>query len=156
MSEDFVSYLFSCKKNDISPFDNFQSKIEKENQYNKYIENTEKISSNAKFIEEFIINDKVVGRKFYNKKGEIKYLEAFRNKKLEIVGISENVTFLHLYDVKEKIGYNENNFIGFRYYEKGPKEKDPVYFTLIKKYAAKYYILEKYEKKRDINGNLFL
>ena len=71
------------------------------------------------------------------------------------MGISPNITFFYISDKEFKNGYSENKIIGFRYYDKGPKILDSKYFTLIKKYDSKYYILEKNEKIIDINDNSF-
>ena len=155
MSEEFTSFLISSKKGKESLDNISQIQKKKVNQYDKYIEGTEKISSNPKYIKNFVIKGEVVGRKYFNKSNEIKYLEVFSNKKLNIVGISKNIAFLHLYDKEEKNEYNEDKFIGYRYYEIDPQDKTPTYFTLIKKYDSNYYILEKNHEIKDINDNKF-
>lgn len=154
MSEEYLSYMFSLEKNKEIPIKTLP-KPKKENLYDDCFEMTEKISSNPKYINDFVIDEKILGRKFCNKKGEIKYLEIFNNKKLELIGISPNITFLHAYEPKLKFKYNENDFIGFRYYETGFSAPNSKYFTLIKRYDSKYDILEKNEKIKDINGEKF-
>ena len=128
---------------------------EKKNQFNEYFEETEKLSNNPKFIQDFSFGKKIIGRKYLNNYKKIKYIEIFKNKKYNILGISQNITFLHLFYEEEDKKYNENKFIGFRYYDKGPNQLDSKYFTLINRYDSKYYILEKNEKIKDINGKYF-
>ena len=116
---------------------------------------TEKISSKNKYIQDFVLDNKIIGRKFCNKNNEIKYIEIFKNKKLDLMGISPNITFLHSYEPKLEKEYDENNFIGFRYYEEGINVPDTKYFTLIKRYNSKYYILEKNSSINDIYDEKF-
>jgi len=116
---------------------------------------TEKISSKNKYIQDFVLDNKIIGRKFCNKNNEIKYIEIFKNKKLDLMGISPNITFLHSYEPKLEKEYDENNFIGFRYYEEGINVHDTKYFTLIKRYNSKYYILEKNSSINDIYDEKF-
>ena len=85
----------------------------------------------------------------------MKYIETFQNEKFNLLGISSNITFLHLYEPGELNDYNENKFIGFRYYDKGATQFDSKYFTLINSYNSKFYILEKNETMKDINDELF-
>lgn len=94
-----------------------------ENKYDKYFENTEKISQSPKYIRNFLINDIIVGRKFYDIEDKVKYIEIFKNDKFDLLGISPNITFLHLYEPNESKEYNENKFIGFRYYDEEPKQQ---------------------------------
>ena len=126
-----------------------------ENNYDKYFENTEKISQSPKYIRNFLINDIIVGRKFYDIEDKVKYIEIFKNDKFDLLGISPNITFLHLYEPNESKEYNENKFIGFRYYDGEPKQQISKYFTLINCYDSKYYILEKNQTMKDINNKLF-
>lgn len=72
MSEEFTSFLFSCKNGKESLDNISQIQKEKVNQYDKYIEGTEKISSNPKYIKNFVIKGEVVGRKYFNNNNEIK------------------------------------------------------------------------------------
>ena len=100
------------------------SEIHEENKYDIYFEGTEKLSDKAKYIEDIVFDDKNIGRKYYSVNKEIKYIEIFSNKKFNLLRISQNITFLHLYDKNEEKEYNENKFIGFRYYNKSPAQKD--------------------------------
>ena len=72
-----------------------------ENIYDKYFENTEKISQSPKYIRNFLINDIIVGRKFYDIEDKVKYIEIFKIDKFDLLGISPNITFLHLYEPNE-------------------------------------------------------
>ena len=129
---------------------------DKKNKFDEYFEMTEKLSNNSQYIKDFSFDEKLIGRKYLNKDNEIKYIEIFNNKKYNILRISQNITFLHLYESNEDKKFNENKFIGFRYYDKGPNNPDSKYFTLINRYNSKYYILEKNETIKDINNELFL
>lgn len=153
MSEEYLNYVLSILEQKELPERTTLSS--KSNLFDSCLEWTEKISHKPKFIEEFKVNGKVIGRKYSNKNNKIKYVEIFKNPKFELMGISPNITFIYSYDQKIKNGYDENKFIGFRYYKKGPNEFDSNYFTLINKYDLKYYILEKNEKIKDINNDPF-
>ena len=141
LPDKYISYLLSLGKNGELPKKSHPHK--KDNLYDDCFKMTEKISSKNKFIQDFVLDNKIIGRKFFNKNNEIKYIEIFKNKKLDLMGISPNITFLHSYEPKLEKEYDENNFIGFRYYEEGINVPDTKYFTLIKRYNSKYYILEK-------------
>ena len=131
------------------------SEIHEENKYDIYFEGTEKLSDKAKYIEDIVFDDKNIGRKYYSVNKEIKYIEIFSNKKFNLLRISPNITFLHLYDKNEEKEYNENKFIGFRYYNKSPAQKDSKFFTLINRFNTKYHILEKAQSIKDINNKSF-
>ena len=131
------------------------SEIHEENKYDIYFEGTEKLSDKAKYIEDIVFDDKNIGRKYYSVNKEIKYIEIFSNKKFNLLRISPNITFLHLYDKNEEKEYNENKFIGFRYYNKSPAQKDSKFFTLINRFNTKYHILEKVQSIKDINNKSF-
>ena len=73
---------------------------------------------------------------------------------MDVLGISQNITFLHSYLYDKKQHYDQKKFIGFRYYENNPYENGN-YFTLIKKNYSNYYILEKNNSLKDIKGNTF-
>ena len=154
MSQEFLDYLLE-KLNEKPKEIESQGTAEKKNQFDIFFIGTEKLNDNPKYIQKFVIDEKVVGRKFFNKENEIKYLEIFNNKILDLMGISKNITFIHLYEKENKKGYDENKFIGFRYYEREPKNLSSKYFTLIKKYDSKFYILEKNKKIKDINNKDF-
>ena len=113
------------------------------------------------YITSFMNEKKIIiGRLFLDKSKHIKYIEIFKNKKLDILGISENITFLHEYLEDKKDHYNPDKFIGFRYYESIKKEKKESYvcgnyFTLVRKNYSKYFILEKDNSINDMNGDKF-
>jgi len=98
MPEKYISYLLSLEKNGELPKKSHPP--EKENLYDDYFKMTEKILSKNKYIQDFVLDKKIIGRKFYNNNNEIKYIEIFKNKKLDLMGISPNITFLHPYDPK--------------------------------------------------------
>lgn len=152
-SEKYISYLLSLEKNGELPKKSLPP--EKDNLYDDCFEMTEKISSKNTYVLDFIFDKEIIGRKFCNKNNEIKYIEIFKNKKLDLMGISPNISFLHPYEPKLEKKYDENNFIGFRYYEEGINVPDTKYFTLIKRYNTKYYILEKNGTIKDIYGEKF-
>jgi hypothetical protein len=85
----------------------------------------------------FINEEKIIiGREFLDKSKKIKYVEIFKNKKMNILGLSGNITFLHKYLEDKKEHYDPDKFIGFRYYESYKNDKkDPYaygnYFTLV-------------------------
>ena len=97
---------------------------------------------------------KLLGKIFLDIKKKGKYIELFNNTKMEALGISPHITFIHSYSDDKERHYNPSKFIGFRYYENGPKQEGK-FFTLIKINNYKYFILEKNEKLEDINGALF-
>ena len=72
------------------------------------------------------------------------------------MGISKNITFIHLYESKNENLYIKNKFIGFRYYTNEQKSSDSQFFTLVNRYDSKYYILEKNKIIKDIDGKKFL
>ena len=128
----------------------------------KYFSGTEKYEQ--KYTENIVpfMNEEsaIIGRLFLDKNKEAKYVEIFRNKKMDILGISEKITFLHTYIKDKKEHYNSDKFIGFRYYEKNLNDKkEPCtcgnYFTLVRKNYSKYFILEKNDSIKDIKGNIF-
>ena len=128
----------------------------------KYFSGTEKYGQ--KYTENIVpfMNEEsaIIGRLFLDKNKEAKYVEIFRNKKMDILGISEKITFLHTYIKDKKEHYNSDKFIGFRYYEKNLNDKkEPCtcgnYFTLVRKNYSKYFILEKNDSIKDIKGNIF-
>ena len=153
MSEEYLDYLLSTLENE-KPLDEEPMEV-KENQFDEYFQGTEKLGDKAQFIDDFFVKNEKIGRKFLNKNKEIKYVEIFKNSTFEIMGISKNITFIHLYEEENVNKYNANKFIGFRYYDKDPKNFNSHFFTLVKRYDSKYYILEKNEKIKDINDENF-
>ena len=108
----------------------------------------------SEYIKPIIENDIVIGRIFLDKNKKEKYVEIFNNLKMNILGISAEITFLHKYEKFENKNYNPNEFIGFRYYE-DRKNESTKFFTIIKKNYSKYFILEKNKAVKDIDNNLF-
>ena len=98
--------------------------ILKDEQNYKYFEGTVKYKDikNTEYIKS--INDKgeEIGRIFLDKNKKQKYIEIFNNAKMNVLGISSNITFLHSFSNNEKQNYNPNEFLGFRYYENGDKK----------------------------------
>ena len=144
------------KEEDLSP----EILIDEKN-YEFFSDSEKYEGKNTKFITPFMNEKKIeIGRLFLNKNKKVKYVEIFKNKKMEILGISENITFLHEFFENRKEHYNPDKFIGFRYYESNKNDKkEPYvngnYFTLVRNNYKKYFILEKDFSLKDINGNKF-
>ena len=132
-----------------------KNEIKKGNLYDKYLNGSEKLTNEkSSFITEILNENKIIiGRKFFGENNQIKYIEMFNNEKMNLLGISKNITFIHEYKFGKEIDTNE--FMGFRYYEYGPLSENLNYFTLLKKYESKYYILEKNKNLKDRKGNPF-
>ena len=130
--------------------------ILKDEQNYKYFEGTVKYTDikMSVYIKSIIYKGEEVGRIFFDKNKKEKYLEIFNNAKMNVLGISSNITFLHSFSNEEKQNYNPNEFIGFRYYINGAK-KSGKYFTIIKKNYSKYFILEKNKTVKDMNNKIF-
>ena len=128
---------------------------EEHNIYDKYISGTEKLWKNEKsnFIQEYILDKKVIGRKFLIN-DSISYYEIFEDKRLNILGQSEKISLLSFSKEDNPDLVDTKNCFGFRYYEKNKSEKCN-YFTLIKKGKKGYYILEKTENIKDIDNESF-
>ena len=127
-----------------------------------FFTDTEKYEGkNTEYIIPFMNEEKIeIGRLFLDKNNKVKYVEIFKNKKFDILGISDNITFLHEFLEDKKEHYNPDKFIGFRYYENYKNvTKEPHaygnYFTLVKQNYSKYFILEKDDYLKDINGKKF-
>ena len=139
-----------------SPEKELPKEILKDEQNSKYFEGTVRYTDikNSEYIKS--INDKgeEIGRIFLDKNKKEKYVEIFYNAKMNVLGISSNITFLHSFSNNEKQNYNPNEFIGFRYYINGLK-KSGKFFTLIKKNYSKYFILEKNEAVKDMDNKPF-
>ena len=130
--------------------------ILKDEQNSKYFEGTVKYidTKKSEYIESINDKDEEIGRIFLDKNKKEKYLEIFNNAKMNVLGISSNITFLHSFSNNEKQNYNPNKFIGFRYYTNG-LEKSGKFFTIIKKNYSKYFILEKNKTMKDMDNKLF-
>ena len=128
----------------------------------EFFSGTEKYKEkNTEYIPSFMNEEKIIiVRLFLDKNKKVKYVEIFKNKKMNILGISGNITFLHEQLDNKKEHYNPDKFIGFRYYESNKNDKkEPYvngnYFTLVRNNYKKYFILEKDFSLKDINGNKF-
>ena len=132
-------------------------KVENEKLYEKYIKGTLQLNDYKKndlLIQDLVENENIVGRKFYNKNGNISYEERFISNEIYVfTQISKNVTFLFPPEIN-KI----NAIIGYRFFNSNPKiiNKETSYFTLVLKYKRKFEILEKHSTIFDINGNTFI
>ena len=82
MSQEYLNYLLE-KLEEKPKSQKPKDEGEKMNQFDEYLRGTEKLNANHKFIQDFVVDEKVIGRKFLNKKNEIKYLELFNNQILE-------------------------------------------------------------------------
>ena len=117
-------------------------------------ENYNKIKS-SDYITNILDKDgKVIGKKFSDKYKKVKYIELFENEKMNVLGISSKISFIHSYYSDEKEQFNPNKFIGFRYYQNGPLNSGK-FFTLIRNNYSKYFILEKDLTVKDLNGKDF-
>ena len=134
-----------------------QEKLEDENN-GQYFMGTEKYNSNniphpyISFYKDK--NNFILGRIFLDKNKKEKYIEIFKNRIMNFLEISPNITFIYPYSNDVKDHYEQSKMIGFRYYENDTCQEGN-YFTLIKKNYSDYFILEKDETIIDINGNKF-
>ena len=138
---------------DSYPKSKFIKQIEHKNLYDDCLKETAKLwkDFNSKID---LIESTNLGRIFF-KKGKHKYYEIFEDKRTDIIWIFKKILFLYTPLVKDnELLYDKDNCIGFRYYEKNKLEKCN-FFTLIKKYDKKFYILEKELNICDINSDLF-
>ena len=131
-------------------------KLQNKYLYNDYFQKTAKLwkeyGSKMKLFEN--INS---GRVFF-KNGIPSYYEIYKEPRLRIMGISEKISILYPPLEKDNYKYDEKNCIGFRYYEKSNEEKGN-YFTLVKRYDNRFFVLEKGKEKEeqifDVNGETF-
>ena len=70
------------------------------------------------------------------------------------MGISKNISFIYFPCKDNRYEYDKNKCIGFRYFESSIVKKCK-YFTLIKRYDNRFFILEKDNSILDINGDSF-
>ena len=77
----------------------------------QYFEGTEKYNNkviNSEYIIPFLNKSKSkIGRIFMDKDKKEKYLEIFRNETMDVLGISQNITFLHSYLHDKKQHYDQ-------------------------------------------------
>ena len=131
-------------------FDEKKAKI-KGNLYDKYFEGT---CSLINYKSELIIdiigkNNKVIGRKYMKNKDEVGYYEIFEEPKSKLINlyVSKNISFLFSpKTVKNTDQYEFNERIGFRFYD-DINNLNSLYFTLVRKYDNRYYVLEINEKE---------
>lgn len=129
--------------------------IEKNNLYDEFFQGTKKLwkDDNSELIKYLYLENIVIGRTFI-KKGKISYFEIFEDKRSNILGMSKKITFLYAPNEINNEKYNDKKIIGFRYYEID-KARKCNYFTLVKKYDLRFFILEKEEKIFDSEENPF-
>ena len=139
-----------------NPEKEIPKEILKDEQNSKYFEGTVKYTDikRSEYIKSINIKSEEMGRIFLDKNKKEKYVEIFNNAKMNVLGISSNITFLHSFSNNEEQNYNPNEFIGFRYYTNGIK-KSGKYFTIIKKNYSKFFILEKSETMKDMDNKPF-
>ena len=134
-----------------------KEKLLEDEQNIKFFEGTEnynKIKS-SDYITNILDEDgKIIGKKFSDKYKKVKYIELFENEKMNVLGISSKISFIHSYYSDEKEQFNPNKFIGFRYYQNDPLNSGK-FFTLIRNNYSKYFILEKDLTVKDLNGKDF-
>ena len=134
------------------------SKTANRNINDKYIEKTEILwlKTPQNYIKDYIYKNKLLGRIFLNEDSSASYYEIFEDKRFMALGMSKRITILYSPDKINNSEYDKNNIIGFRYYQiEDIKNKKCKYFTLIKKYNNRYYILEKNDKMKDIYDSPF-
>ena len=136
-----------------------QEKKEPKKFQDKYLYN-DCFQETAKLWKEYDLKEKLYenidfGRKFL-KKTKPAYFEIFEEPAFKLMGISKNISILYMPLEEDNDLYDKKRCIGFRYYEKSNKEKCN-YFTLVKKYDNRFYILEKEQEKLilDVKGESF-
>jgi len=98
--------------------------------------------------------EKTFARKFIKNDKKVAYFEIFEEQRAKLMGISKNISFIFLPCKDNSNEYDKNNCIGFRYFESSIVKKCN-YFTLIKAYDKRFFILEKEKSILDIDGNSF-
>lgn len=126
--------------------------VEHKNLYNGCFIETAKLWKNYD-IQINLIESIKSGRKFI-KKGKIAYFEVFQEPRTELMGFSKKISLLYAPLEEDNDNWDKNKCIGFRYYEKSKLEKCN-YFTLVKKYGNKFFILEKDKNILDFKGDNF-
>ena len=121
-----------------------------------YFENTINMNKNknSEYIQYITKNNKSIGRLFLDLNKKEKYIELFSNQTMNVLDISNKITFLHSYSNIEQNHYKENKFIGFRYYENGPLGTGK-FFTIIMNNFSNYFILEKNKTIKDLKNESF-
>lgn len=128
------------------------------NLYDDYFIETQRLYTESKdnFIKNYIKDNRTIGRMFLDNNNNLKYFEIFKETRFTVLGLPEKITILYLPDKKKGI-HDEKSIIGFRFYQNKDINKEGNYFTLIKKYRNRYFILEKEldDKLIDIFGKPF-
>ena len=149
-----IDYLELCQNKKDEK--NFIKKFEKEkkNLYNEVFSGTQKLwkSSNSKII--LLKMEKTFARKFIKNDNKVAYIEIFQEQRANLMGITKNISFIYLPCQDNINDYDKNKCIGFRYFESSIVKKCK-YFTLIKRYDNRFFILEKDKSILDINGEPF-
>ena len=147
MMEDYLEILSypNPKQNEIK-------QIEHKNLYDEYFIGTAKLWKNYDSQIDSIKNSNF-GRIFF-KNDKTSYFEIFEEPRIEIMGISKKISLLYAPLGNDNNNYDKDKCIGFRYYEKDKIEKCN-YFTLVRKYDKRFFILEKDKNIIDINGEAF-
>ena len=117
--------------------------------------NFKKVKKSNYVVALFDNEKKLIGRKYLDKNKKEKYFELFKNDKMDLLGIANNITFIHSPSNDKDTHFNKYEFIGFRYYENSPLSKYVNFFTLIRRNYSDYFILEKEKNILDMDGNLF-
>lgn len=151
-----IDYLELCQnKRDEKKFIKKFEK-EKKNLYNEVFSGTQKLwkSSNSKININLLKMEKTFARKYIKNDNKVAYIEIFQEQRATLMGISKNISFIYLPCKNNSNHYDKDKCIGFRYFESSIVKKCK-YFTLIKRYDNRFFILEKDKSILDINGEPF-
>ena len=131
-------------------------KLQNKYLYNDYFQKTAKLWK--EYDPKLKLFEKIDSGRIFLKNGTPSYYEIYKEPRLRIMGISEKISILYPPLEKDNHKYDEKNCIGFRYYEKSNEEKGN-YFTLVKRYDNRFFVLEKGKEKEeqifDVNGETF-
>ena len=117
--------------------------------------NSKKVKNSNYVLSLFDKKKNLIGRKYLDKDKKEKYFELFKNNKMDLLGISNNITFIHSPSNDKESQYSTFEFIGFRYYANSSLSKYGNFFTLIRRNYSDYFILEKNKSIKDMEGKLF-
>ena len=146
--EDYLEILENSegrKKNDVKL-------KEHKNLFDNYFQGTAKLWKKYDTKNDLIKRCNI-GRIFL-KNDKPSYFEVFEEPRAEIMGISKKISLLYAPLEQDNDNYDKNKCIGFRYYEKC-KLDNCNYFTLVRKYGKKFFILEKDKNFFDIKNEEF-
>ena len=122
--------------------------------YKEIFSGTQKLWKSSNSKENLLKMKKSFIRKFIKDDKKIAYFEILEEQRAQLMGISKNISFIYLPCKDNNNEYDKNNCIGFRYFESS-KVKKCKYFTLIKRYDKRFFILEKDNSILDIDGDSF-